>query len=402
MIRILSLGASPQSFTWLHCLRDIESRNPGFLARADVIVGSSFGAHCALFLARHMAELPENGSAVELIDRCIAFMTELLTFNPTMETFTRLRVGDEAAYSNETMVRILTRPENLGADTTLGQMHKRVIIATLGTKSPPKVYDSRVDVKAIASEIALESSALPLILPLRNTLTNGAWAGGNHSISAISRVLADKTASSLDDIILFSLSGDPGTSDLANFPSPWDAVQELGSAPTLDTDGMTGDPQVYAQFQDDLDTLWRDASAVFDRLSDPSYAIPRYGVTFDVPLMAPGGSPNASWGWKLWLAYKYSPLFLYGVIVTNQQVRVAQQTALMLGNRAFRLAPSAFFSSGAILFAITLAEPPGPEAAHKAMKLTADLWANPETSEKYNFKPTVTQTQLFIDKVWLT
>lgn len=409
-LRILSLDGGTHGFTWLFCLREIEEDNPGFLARTDVFVGSSFGGFCSLYFGRHMGGLREGESALPLIEGCLAFMQELLDFDPDEAAFARLMNGTESMYSHERMEKILTDPKHLG-DACLGDMHRRVIISTFGTKNPswaPKVYDSvnEADRQALASEISLESAALPLMLPMRNGLTNGSLGGTNGSLHGLTHVVGGDTHVPLEDIVLMSLGGDPKTSNLADFPSPWDGP--MGPPKKLSLDGIlrpsAESAQALAMFDNKVNSLWKELEHGMQRYGNPEYTKPRYGFEMMAPKQEQTLRPehrSTSWGWRQWLTYESSPLFLYQVITNNQALDTAEQVRLLLGKRSFRLAPMALLNYGQILFMTFLSEIEASGLIVKVAELTAELWGDPETSRKFEFTPNVEETEAFIDTYWM-
>ena len=408
--KILALDGGTHGFTWLFCLREIEADNPGFLYETDVFTGSSFGGFCSLYLARHMGGLKRGDSALSIIEGCIAFMKQLLNFNPDQAAFGRLLGGVESMYSHDRMQAVLTDPAHLG-DARLGDMHRRVIITTSGTSNPswsPKIYDSddEADKKVPAFEIGLASAALPVMLPLRNGLTNGSLGGSNSSMHGLTRVVGGDSKISMNDVALLSLGGDPGTSTLVNNRTPWeggDAVPpplSLGSILTPKPE----DAEAFALLQQKVQDLWQllDQS-VTKQHSDPEYARKRIGVPLHAPAQVPAPTTHGStsWGWRHWLLYQSSPLFFYAAIVNNQALDIAEQTHLLLGERTVRIAPMALLSSGQILFMTFLSAPPANQAIVGIAELTAELWADPETNQKFEFKPSVQQAEAFIDRFWM-
>lgn len=408
-IKILSLDGGTHGFTWLFCLREIEESNPGFLAQTDVFAGSSFGGFCSLYFARHLDATGPGRSAVDIIEGCIAFMQELLAFRPEPGIANRLLEGIEAMYSHERMAQVLTDPKHLG-DARLGDLQRRVIISTFGTKNPSwtsKVYDSaaRGDRAVLASEVGLESAALPLMLPIRNRLTNGSLGGANSSLHGLTRVLGSDRRLSLNDIVVLALGGDPGTSTLANFPTPWDG----GSAvpPQFSIESIVKpspeDARAMALLNQKIDLLWKELEANEKRQEDPVHTKSRYGFKLITPQQAALTSEQSStsWGWRHWLTYATSPLFIYQVIVNNQALETAEQTSLLLGDRTLRVAPMALLSSGQILFMTFLGGEPAQAIILRAAELTAELWADPETNQYFQFQPTIDQTESFLGAHWM-
>jgi hypothetical protein len=409
-LRILSMDGGTHGFTWLFCLREIEENNPGFLTQADVFAGSSFGGFCSLYFGRHIGALKDGESALGLIDGCLEFMKELLDFDPDEAAFARLVNGVESMYSHERMEKILTDPKHLG-NATLADMHRRVIISTFGTKQPswsPKVYDSahEEDLGAIASEIGMESAALPLLLPIRNGLANGSLGGTNGSLHALTHVVGGRSKVSLDNVVLLSLGGDPKTSNLADFPTPWDGD---GSVPKkFSLDGLIH-PQpesakAFEMLNAKVDSLWKELEANMQRYGDTQYTKPRYGFEMTPPKKEPTlptSHRSTSWGWRQWLTYESAPLFLYQVITNNQALDASAQVGLLLGERSFRLAPMALLNYGQILFMTFLSEVEASGLIVKVAELTAELWADPETSRKFEFTPNVEETEAFVDTHWM-
>lgn len=408
--RILSLDGGTHGFTWLFCLREIERDNPGFLSQADVLVGSSFGGFCALYLARHLSSVPKGESALEIIDGCVAYMADILAFNPGQEEFARLLAGEQSMYTFERMNDVLVRDENL-SDATLGDLARRVIIITLGTCNPswaPTVYDSDDDAHKDkrASEAALEAAAFPVMLPLRNGVTNGSLGGPNGSVEALSRVASSDSSIDMENVVLFSLGCDAGTCVFGNFPTPWDAADAVPEQPSWREKlaSLNLDEEALSLLEQNTGEVWeklKDSLAVY---ADAEHTKANYGFEFmtqrDDATSETVGS--TSWGWKPWLLYLPSPLFFYAVIIANQALQVSGQASQLLGERAFRLAPIAFLSSSQILILTFL---PKGEHTHDAIigvgRLTAALWADPATSELLQFTPNVAETEAYIDQHWM-
>lgn len=411
--KILALDGGTHGFTWLYCMREIEQDNPGFLAETDVFAGSSFGGFCSLFFARHMGDLKPGESALPLIDACLAFMEELLNFDPDEAAVARFLAGNESMYSHDRMEKVLTDPKHLGK-ATLSQLHRRVIISACGTKNPnrgPKVYDSadKIYGKARASEVGLEAAALPVMLPLRNGLTNGSLGGTNSSMIALTHVVGGIKKTPLEDIILLSLGGDPETSNLANFKTPWDPAGPATKPLSLSSmmHPSAEDAKAFERLNEKVGTLWKDVDTSLKHSTDPARTRAKLGFEMQVqpekasPEKATTEKGSTHWGWRKWLTHGDSPLFLYQIITNTEAIEVASQVSLLLGERTLRVAPMALLNYGQILFMTFFAEPEVSNVIIKVAQLTSALWADPETSRKFEFKPNVDQTEAFVDTYWM-
>ncbi len=404
-VKILALDGGTHGFTWLFCLREIEEENPGFLAETDVFTGSSFGGFCSLYLARHMGELEPGESGLEVIEGCISFMRELLSFNADQAAMQRFLSGTTSMYSHDRMQAVLTDPEHLG-EACLGDLHRRVIITTYGTDNPSwtsKIYDSdsREDRRKRAFEVGLESAALPIILPVRNGLANGSLGGANSSMHGITHVLGTDNGRRLKDLVVFSLGGDPNTSDLAQFASPWDGGGSSSGPPSTDAilAQLSGDPEAL-QF---LQTKVTELRALLDQTTTPQASEPQPGFQLrhqdaQATTTAPG---STEWGWGQWLAFGASPLFFYQVITNNQATDTANQVKMLLNERTLRVAPLALLSPGQVLFMTFFGNEVATDAIVEVADLTAELWGDPQTSEALHFYPNIEQTEAFVDTYWM-
>ncbi len=404
--RILSLDGGTHGFSWLFCLREIEEDNPGFLSHTDMFVGSSFGGFCSLYLAYHMGSLEPGDSGVHIIRGCIAFMKELLSFQADEAAFQRLLGGMESMYDHERMERVLTHKDHLG-ESTMADLHRRVVITTYGTHRPgwgPVIYDSEYeeDQGVRCSELGLASAALPVLLPIRNGLANGSLGGSNGSLHGLTHVIGRHAEMTFDDVALMSLGGDPGTSALSNFPTPWDSKEAVPEKLSIDAI-LTPSPekqQAMAMLGQKIEALWQDLDKSMEELGDPTTS--HLGTPLSPPDEKPDPSAmNPQWGWRKWLTDKSSPLFFYSIIINNQALDVAEQTKMLLGDHTIRVAPMALLSSGQVLFMTFLSTTNASELILRVAELTAELWSDPETSEAYKFTPTIKETEEFIDNAWM-
>ncbi len=404
-IKILSLDGGTHGFTWLYCLREIERDNPGFLSQADVLVGSSFGGFCALYLSRHLGSIAKGESALDIINGCVTYMSDILAFEPDQAACARLIGGEESMYSHERMNEVLIRSENL-ADATMGDLARRTVIITYGTCNPswaPTVYDSADEANwnKRASEAALEAAAFPVMLPIRGRLTNGSLGGPNGSMEAIARVVGNDS-SKLDDVVLFSLGCDSDNCKFGHFPTPWDEAEAVPPMPSWDGQFASLDKDAAAVLKQYAEQLWQKFKTSMAQYDDAAYMLSKYGFSLSGTGYGDGNAGSTSWGWKPWLLDMTSPLYFYQAIIANQALQVSGQASQFLGERAFRLAPLAFLSSGSILFMTFL---PTSEYTHEVIQgvglVTAALWSHPMTSTWGEFTPNVEQTEAYIDRYWM-
>ncbi len=407
---ILSLDGGTHGYTYLYCLRELEEDNPGFLTETDIFTGSSFGGFASLYFARHIQSLEKGECALELIEGCIEFMRKLLAFEPDEAAFARFLNGAESMFDHDRMERVLKDPKHLG-EACLGELHRRVIIITYGTKNPswaPKVYDSLLaeDQPIRASEVGLEAASLPIILPIRNGLANGSCGGTNGSMHALTRVVGRDSDIDLDDVVLLSFGGDAGSSSLADFPTPWDARGAVPEKPSLEAilQPKPQDAQLFGMLKQRIDSLWDELREAMADQESEDVMKSRCGFSLmpsnaTEPVTTANGSTK--WGWRQWLGYSASPLFFYQVINNNQALETAVQTKLLLGERTLRVAPMALLSYGQIFFMTFFAKPAARALITSVAELTAELWAEPETSERYQFSPNIEQTEQFVDRYWM-
>jgi len=197
--RVLSLdGGGQLEMTSTLLMIEIEKQRPGFLARTDMIAGTSAGAMVALILATQ--DDPAN-----LLPQAEVLWEKFfeLSMNSLGGTLLGL-VGLGALFTNQKLEEYLAQPDLLG-DKTLGQLRKKVIITSFnlegvdfstGAKTwKPKVYDNfganNPDQMEKAVDVALRSSAAPIFFPILDGHVDGGVFANHPAMVAISKVFHD-------------------------------------------------------------------------------------------------------------------------------------------------------------------------------------------------------------------
>ena len=413
--RILSMDGGPSDVVYLSCLKHIEQDHPGFLAQTQVLTGTSVGAVSALYFARHIDSVSAGDSTVELIENCIQMLLEAFQIDPDPEAFNRLFVGKTSMYSDERIREVCSREEHLGADTTLSQLNRRVVVPATGTLGPfqPQIYDSASDGHgdALAIEVALESGAFPILFPLQNDLSDGGMAANNPAMDALAKVIAGGQTS-LDDIVLLTVGGDGSTSSLSNIflPSPegrvFDPEQPMEHfQPFLNQMPDPASDEVEALF-DRLRAAFEGVIDNVSKLSDSDGMKQKLGHALFVDIhdlfdLNDTGQTRASqsWGWRPWLAYVLNPAFALQVFLNNQGAGPAQQASWLIGERSLRLAPMAIMDTNMLFLLYFLFG--NRDILTSISRLAADLWANPITNGLFEFQPKVNPTYDWVQEYWL-
>lgn len=210
LYRILSLdGGGQLEMTSTLLLMEIEKRRPGFLARTDMIAGTSAGAMVALILATQHDPASLLPKTEELWERFFQ-----LSMNSLAGTALAL-FGWGALFSSQGLEQYLSQPDLLGSKT-LGELHKKVIITsfdlegidrTTGAKTwKPKVYDNygknNPDLLERAVDVALRSGAAPIAFPIADGFVDGGVFANHPAMVAISKVFHDWRVNPVDGVPL--------------------------------------------------------------------------------------------------------------------------------------------------------------------------------------------------------
>ena len=175
-----------------------------------------------------------------------------------------------------------TLEQYYGPHTELGDLPRKITLVSyrLSEQSGPKIYNNfpgDPDEQLNATDVALASSAFPVLLPIHEGHVDGAIFANNPSMCALTQTLAAREhlpdVKSLDDISIFSLGGDD---------------KHIGTA---------------------LDQFF------FQRCK------------------------NQQWGWIPWMLQPLSPMLIFDLIVNSNGRGVSFQCQQLIGDSFFRLAP---------------------------------------------------------------
>ncbi len=314
--RCLSFDGGPNTLVDLWCLRHLEARIPGFLARTQLFAGTSDGAFAALSLAR----FPAPG--VEALDATIALIEDFARnavappSNPRLARRLGWLPGADRALRGLTGLRGMARMAS-GTKTwsdgveagavlsrhlrdadgrvpTLGDLPNDVCAVTYQLRAAggggafrqrPRIYQNidRTDADSRESvlDVARRTSALPLFLPVYQGHVDGALFANNPTMCAIATAMAQRSRPSegrfwhLKDMVVMSMGAD---------------------------DLRFGSPAATAALAEE----------------------------------------TAAWGWRRWLlAGPNDLLLLMDVLLNGDAGGVSYQALQLLGERFLRVAPPA-------------------------------------------------------------
>ncbi len=389
---VLSMDGGPSAPIWLDNLLALESWEPGFLAQADHVVGSSAGAMAAAYLAMYLPADPTTQQSTQCLQDCRAFVSDcFLALQPTSDdAYAQFLRGKTALCSAEPLRKVLD--DTLGADTTLGDLPRPFscqggrMAAPWGPQVLSNVNEEHADTHLVSA--ILRSSAGPMCLPIHEIHVDGFVYTNNPSMAGLTRLIADGAAT-VDEVVLLGVGGDDGSSKLSNIFLPDN---------TLHFDGDM--PLALKKLQDALDGGGRQAMA--DDYGALSSGIAHFAehaekmglkLTYDVQ-----DGANPDWGWLAWLAYLPNPVYLLQVVFSSSGRGVSQQAHELLGDRAFRLAPMGLMTSnvGFLLIALRLAQTVLDSGGR-----TAALWQNPVSNQALAFQPDIAATKRWLKRQWM-
>lgn len=196
-MRVLSLDGMSAAALQIRLIRAYEAACPGFLRSVDVFVGASDGGYMALFLASRVGE--DDRANLAMLDEAIAFNNALVPlFHLSLCKGLRFASGWYPLLKAEDFRAVFQ--QYLGP-TTLGQLQRRVVIASYGAFTwSPVVYDNldlsappRPSAPATAAttlvDMALATSAFPLALPMygegMERVVDGGWVATNPAMLGV-------------------------------------------------------------------------------------------------------------------------------------------------------------------------------------------------------------------------
>lgn len=211
--RILSLdGGGIRGVMTARLLERIEERVPGFLGRADLLAGTSTGSILAVGLAKGLGP----GGIRELYENDGPSIFKHNFFDDLADGWGLVH----AKYATAPRLKALKK---VFGDTTLGQLGKRVVVATFdldSTTGPsskpvkrtwkPKFFHNfpgaDSDGAERAVDVVMRSSAAPVYFPIYQNFVDGGVVANNPSVCAVAQALNPGTGGQvLQDLRVLSL-----------------------------------------------------------------------------------------------------------------------------------------------------------------------------------------------------
>nr|ADH04683.1 hypothetical protein [Cystobacter sp. SBCb004] len=233
--RILSLdGGGLGTLVSLGILKRIEQERPGFLDQVQVVAGTSAGAISALILAAALRPSEGLEAARNL------WLTPGL-FSRSLRDRLGALVGRTALVPNEAMARALT---GVLGRKTLGALHRHVVIPAFQLDAParrasmddqaqhawrPRVFHnirgqeeggSSVKEEVLLVDLALRSSATPIVSPVYQGYVDGGLFAVNPTLMAIAQVMG-AGAATLNDLLVLSLGTGNTMSHMKGYNESW-------------------------------------------------------------------------------------------------------------------------------------------------------------------------------------
>jgi len=193
--RILAIDGGQSALLTILMLEQIEEQVPGFLARTDLFAGTSSGGITALTLA-------SRDNPVKMLSPLRHLWTiERDLFTNTPLGFLAAVVGIGALLETSIFQAYLEREELLG-HRTLGDLKKHVAIAAFRVNSlrfgphvspRPKIFHNTgapgdPDLRKLASEVALSTSAFPIGFPAYQGAIDGGTFANNPAMVGVAQI----------------------------------------------------------------------------------------------------------------------------------------------------------------------------------------------------------------------
>ncbi|WP_437282992.1 patatin-like phospholipase family protein [Sorangium sp. So ce375] len=202
-MNLLCLDGGSSTALQIRMLEYLEQEVPGFLRNTDLFAGSSDGCLIGLYLASRLGKEPD----LEVIRGAVRFSNEMIpTFSVSCADLVKFAAGFWPLISllwRQRANAFTDLVERRIGDATLGDLDERgikVLMLSIGLKSKrPKVFQNfdphRSDPSLKLADIALASSATPLLLPLPQLqissdgdcdwFLDGSLAANNPSMTAL-------------------------------------------------------------------------------------------------------------------------------------------------------------------------------------------------------------------------
>ncbi len=400
-MRILAMDGGPSVVTWCRCLQTLEKERPGFLSKIDMVAGVSAGSLASIYLADKITPLAPGEPAQEAADGFVSYMHELLEYYAPegLQNYATALKGDEAMVQNEPLIEFLKKHITPFSSTPLHHPDRdsacKVTILA-GRKDEPwgpelnRNWGPNPEPINDLINMAIRSSAYPMWLPAREGRVDGAVYCNSPASTVVTTLVEEHGRDVLDDIVILSLGGDAGTSNLSNLVVPGDPLPPKPPLPDIKLppgfkppfpipESLEEAGEMLTQFQEDLKNAlegeWK-----WDFSNPPQ----------------PG---NENWGWKHWLAYPGNLCFFVQIYMNNIGLGSTMQARQLLGeDKVCRLAPVGLMSMGEAILGICFTQ---LEILIKLSDFAAALWADPVTSTLFNFQPSIQSTLAWLDTHWM-
>lgn len=446
--RILAMDGGPQIATELRVMMKLEDAYPGFLARTEQFVGSSAGSMVSLYLARRMSA---GDPAPQVLRDALAFTEGIFElYSPSdgeelQSALSNALVGGSAMLGNRGIEAFLNR--ELGESTRLGDLQIRAACLTTSVGPPdysPRLWSNfgpEATPQRTLVEAAMTSGAFPLWVPARDGLVDGCMFNNSPGMPGLAAAIGAETSKAgrarmLETASLLQLGTLDGGSSLSNRYLPGTPSPALPDAavrkPTVTITDATTEADLKAvsdyglywagAFHDSLQSQLSNGiplpeppsrvrnvgarvKGVIEAAADGLYALTEPIRRKDQSeiekrkLATDDDHPrNQSWGWREWLGYPVNPAYILQQWL-NSLGRGADMTARhMIGERALRVGPTTYMGTNVyelgVIFGVL-------EPVYWFSEFSVELWANPVTSQRFEFAPDWQTTTDWVERFWM-
>lgn len=197
---ILSMDGGPGAAIQIRMLEQLEKMNPGFLARIDLLAGTSNGALLGLYLAANLSD--DHAENLKVIARCSEFSRELIaSFYASKTDIARFVLGKGPLLRTNAFRRCLDTAftSTAGRPIRLGELRRKVLVMSFNADTwEPKIFNNfGVDPEndETLADVGHSSGAMPLVFPVRTSQTDhatyldGGIVTNNPTMSAVTHAL---------------------------------------------------------------------------------------------------------------------------------------------------------------------------------------------------------------------
>jgi hypothetical protein len=337
-MRIMSWDGGPAAALQIRILKAVEehaaARHQDVLTNTDLFAGSSDGAYMALFLALRLWQGRPSGPA--LVQEAIEFSNALLdTFQVSCCDLLRFASGWRPLLQIGELQRVLQKYlgtatlGDLAGPGPTGAAPRHVVVVSFDIKTwRPKVFRNcgpylppeELDLTTSLVDVALASSAFPLLVPIHvaplgGQYIDGAVVANNPTMAAISVALRWMRSTHKDVLRSRDLLGEVVSLSLGADSSP-EEREHISSGC--------------------VERLWRKIATPLRRET-----------------VLGGGSGSLPWGYIQWFLAR--PLYLLDLAFQASVEEVSIEAASLLDDQYFRLSPG--FPEMTELFGVLFGSP---------------------------------------------